>query len=103
MLVLQNCGRDKDYDAPNQRPVTENPGYHNNGEELTLERLLAASNMFNAGHDSLVGDSFINLYDQIDNTLDKRISLFSDEQNAHLNHGTNGKESYHAYVGINKK
>jgi len=103
VLVLQNCGRDKDYDAPNQRPVAENPGYHNNGEELTLERLLAASNMFNAGHDSLVGDSFINLYDQIDNTLDKRISLFSDEQNAHLNHGTNGKESYHAYVGINKK
>lgn len=103
VIALQNCGWNKNYDAPNQRPIPENPSYHNNGQEITLERLLAASNMFNAGHNSLVGDSFNNLYDQIDNTLDKKISLFSNEQNAHLNHGTNGKKSYHAYIGINKQ
>ncbi len=103
VLALQNCGWNKNYDAPNQRPTTENPSYHNNGEEVTLARLLAASNMFNAGHDTLVGDSFNNLYDQIDNTLDKKIPLFSSEQNAHLHHGTSGKKSYHAYIGINKK
>ncbi len=103
VLAFQNCGWNKNYDAPNQRPIAENPEYHNNGQEITLDRLLAASNMFNAGHNSLVGDSFNNLFDQIDNTLDKKISLFSDEQNAHLNHGTNGKESYHAYIGINEQ
>jgi hypothetical protein len=93
----------KNYDAPNQQPPTENPAYHNNGQELTLSRLLAAANMFNAWHNSLASDSFNNLYDQIDRTLDKKISLFSEEQNAHLNRGTNGKDSYHAYVGINEK
>lgn len=93
----------KNYDAPNQRPLTENPSYHNNGQEITLARLLAASNMFNSQHESLAWVSFNSLYDQISNTLDQKVSLFSSEKNAHLNHGTNGKESYHAYIGINKQ
>ncbi len=102
VLMAQNCGWNKNYDAPNQRPLTENPDYHNNGEQITLERVLAASNMFDAGDSSLVEDSFNNLYDQIDRTLDKKISLFSNQQNSHLNHGQSGKNSYHAYVGINE-
>ncbi len=79
-----------------------------------MARLFAAAHMFEANNTPLVDDSFNNLYHQIDRTLDQNgweyVPFTSNAQNSHgipvasMNTSPNPAfDSYHCYIGINKK
>lgn len=101
----------KKYDALNQQSMNS---YDNNAGEITMSRLFAAAHMFQATSTTLAEDGFNNLYNQIDRTLDQNnweyIPFTSNEQNSHgtpvssINTNPNPSfDSYHCYIGINKK
>ncbi len=105
----QACQK-KDYRALNQQGLES---YDNNAREITMSRLFASAHMFEANSTTLVEDSFSNLWEQIDRTLDKKNKFLWFEGKSQNSHGvprnsggviTNPSfDSYHCYIGINQE